>query len=247
MYKEHPKLEKPEDKNTKIWRYIDFTKFLSLLDKSSLYFTRVDSFADPFEGSFSKANVKLRPNYFKGKIPPRDIKTLSEFYRTFVKLTVVNCWHISDYRSATMWEAYLKSSNGVAIRSTFSMLKDSFRDTKWEIYIGKVKYISYQNDLMPEGTLFPYFHKRKQFEDERELRAVIQEFSYKGDEIDWSKSPFREGLHVPVNLDLLIDSIYLAPKCHQWQLELIKSVVKKYGLRKKVVLSSLYEKDRIVY
>lgn len=61
MYKEHPVFEKPENENAKIWRYIDFTKFVSLLDKSALFFTRADRLGDPFEGSYSRANIKLRP------------------------------------------------------------------------------------------------------------------------------------------------------------------------------------------
>ena len=248
MYVDNPNLEKPEDENATIYRYMDFIKLLSLLDKKALFFTRVDKFNDPFEGSFSKANVELRPKYFKGIMPPNEIKTLSQFYKTFVKLTVVNCWHLSDYRMATMWQTYLRSNNGVAIRSTFGKLRNSLEYTEYKVYIGKVKYISYKSDLIPEGPLFPYFHKRRQFEDEKELRAVIQDFARKKNgEINWSKSPFNIGLYVPVCLDTLIDRVYLAPRCHQWQVELVESVMRKYGVNKEVVKSSLYDTGKIVY
>ena len=33
--------------SAKLWRYMDLAKFLSLLDESSLYFTRIDHFNDP--------------------------------------------------------------------------------------------------------------------------------------------------------------------------------------------------------
>jgi hypothetical protein len=247
MYKDDPDLEKPSGE-ARIWRYMDFSKFVSLLYKSALFFARVDQLDDPFEGSFPRVNVELRPQVFKDKMPPKDIEYLSEFYKQFVTRTFVNCWHVSPYQSA-MWKLYLQSNEGIAILSSFNRLKDSLTDADHDIYIGNVKYINYKKDIIPEGSLFPYFHKRKSFEHEQELRVVIQAFSYdqKG-EIDWSRSPHRKGLYVPVNLDLLIDRIILAPSCSPWQKAVVKSVVKKYGLDKRVLHSLLYVSDeRIVY
>jgi len=33
MYQKHIDFKPPEDENVKIWRYMDFTKFVSLIDK----------------------------------------------------------------------------------------------------------------------------------------------------------------------------------------------------------------------
>ena len=41
MYQEHPSFNPPSD-NATLWRYMDFTKFVSLLDKSALFFVRAD-------------------------------------------------------------------------------------------------------------------------------------------------------------------------------------------------------------
>jgi len=249
MYRDNSEIEKPNDED-RIWRYMDFTKFVSMLHSSALHFTRVDKLEDPFEGSYPRVNVRIRPQKYKGKMPPKDIKLLSEFYKQFVKHTFVSCWHLNKNQSAAMWKLYLQSNEGIAIRSTFGKLRKSLKKYKdHDVYIGIVKYISYSKDVIPEGSLFPYFHKRLSFEHEKELRAVIQAFSYdkKGD-IDWSKSPYRSGLNVPIDLNILIDRIVLAPLCPSWQKEVIKSVLDRYGLKKSVVRSLLYEKgDRIVY
>ena len=62
MYKNFPAVfESPQDENAKIWRYMDFTKFVNLLDTSKLFFPRADKLGDPFEGSFPRGNVMLRP------------------------------------------------------------------------------------------------------------------------------------------------------------------------------------------
>ena len=40
MYTEHEAFNPPPD-DAVLWRYMDFTKFVSLLDRSALFFTKV--------------------------------------------------------------------------------------------------------------------------------------------------------------------------------------------------------------
>jgi hypothetical protein len=87
--------------------------------------------------------------------------------------------------------------------------------------------------------LYPYLYKRKSFGHEQEIRALIQEMPSKDGQIDLSTPPFDKGLYVPVDLDVLIDRIYVAPACPKWLYELTKSVTQKYGLTKEVKQSSL--------
>ena len=242
MYKEHPVFEKPENENALIWRYMDFTKFISLLDKSSLFFARSDKLDDPFEGSYSKANVRLRPEVYKD-IPQDMLKKISSYFEVIRRFTLINCWHLGEYESAAMWRLYLKSNEGIAVRSTFNLLKDCFQSEEQDVYIGKVKYIDYETEWMPEGnTFYPFVHKRKSFEHERELRAIIQKIGIKEDKtLDTSTPLFRQGAYIPVNLSRLIDKIYIAPTSPEWLGDLIRSVIEKYGLDKQVVQSSLDE------
>lgn len=82
MYNEHPTFQAPEDEDVKVWRYMDFTKFVSLLDKRSLYFCRVDKLGDPFEGSLTEMNVKAREDFieelWKGRINDQQLAELIE-------------------------------------------------------------------------------------------------------------------------------------------------------------------------
>jgi len=240
MYKEHPIFKKPKNGNAKIWRYIDFTKFVSLLDKSALFFTRADRLGDPFEGSYSRANIKMRPEVYKD-MPLAALDNFSKFYKIIIKYTAINCWHLSEYESAAMWNLYLKSNEGIAIQSTFNLLKTSLKDEIHNVFIGKVKYIDFAKDWMPEGfTQYPFIHKRKSFEHERELRAIIQKFpDKKNGGLDWSKPLFDDGIYIQVDLGVLVDNIYLAPTSPKWLFELVKSITKKYKLDKEVFRSSL--------
>ena len=240
------KLE-PGDENKRIWRYMDFTKFVSLLDKSALFFPRADRLGDLFEGSHGKAYVNEMRAGFKEDKKDWAMNTLRKTYKKIVKFTFVSCWHLNEHESAAMWELYRRSNDGIAIQSTITSLMSSFKGKGYEIYIGKVKYIDYGKEVMigglDEGERYPFFHKRKSFEHEQELRLIVQDFkSAKGKSVMESKPPRREGIYVPVYLDLLIERICIAPTSPRWLFELVNSVSKKYGLNKEVIPSFLDEK-----
>jgi hypothetical protein len=38
---------------TRVWRYMDFVKFVAMLEHGGLYFSRADLLDDPFEGTFT--------------------------------------------------------------------------------------------------------------------------------------------------------------------------------------------------
>lgn len=238
----------PKNENAKIWRYMDLSKFLDIITRAKLFFPRADKLGDPFEGSFPRANVKLRKIMYPS-MSDNERAHISEFYRIFKKFTVVSCWHLNESESDAMWKLYLKSDEGVAIQSTFNKLKASFSDKKYSEYIGVVKYLDYNKEVMkPEGSLAPFVHKRKSFEHEHELRVIIQHFyrDKNGDQ-NYSKSPFKNGVYVPVNLDALIEKIYLAPTCQDWQVNLVESIIKKYRIIKEVQKSPLYDTRGIQY
>lgn len=231
MYVQSPYLEIPKNQSATIWRYMDFTKFVSLLDRRELFFARTDKLGDPFEGSCPKKSLATREKIYGSK-------DVGEFFKLVREFTAVNCWHLSKYESAAMWKLHLKSDEGIAIKSSFRRLKGCLEESNLAIYIGKVQYIDYENDEMPIKSLAPFFHKRKSFRHESELRACTQKFPKKRF-TERSKRPFDEGVYVPVNLDKLIRDIYLAPQSPEWLLQLVRSVTNTYKLGKEVIPSSL--------
>jgi hypothetical protein len=230
----------PNDPNIKIWRYMDFTKFVSLLDSKALYFARSDLFEDPFEGALSRANVELRPIVYKDdNIPPETFERLSKYRENLRKRTFINCWHMNERESAAMWKLYARSNEAIAIQSTFNMLHSCLPANT---YLGTVQYIDYNSDFLPEGNMFsPFVHKRKSFEHEREVRALIQIFSTNPS--TQAGQPVGDvGRIVPVNLDALIEKVYVAPTSSTWFADLVVSVMHKYVLSKPLVPSMLDER-----
>lgn len=196
----NPFYEYPEDRNVLIWRYIDFTKLVALLDSSSLYFPNASLLGDSFEGSVSLQNLVHRQDelvkreiFFWENSKEQTNSTLEEFIRRGARIdaiaahhlewtklwTYINCWHVNECESAAMWKLYGTSNQSVAIVSTFQRLLDSLAPhiapPHGEPRIGLVRYLDYRSEVVPRNVhLSEFFCKRKSFAHERELRAVIQ-------------------------------------------------------------------------
>lgn len=143
-----------------------------------------------------------------------------------------------------MWKLYLKNNEGIAIQSTFKRLSDCFSEENRDVHIGEVTYIDYENEYIPLGNTFsPFLYKRKPFEHENEIRAIITDFPSNGDSLDYSGIPFDYGDYVNINVDKLIEKIYISPTAPKWVVELVEKILKRYGLEhKEVIQSTLLDK-----
>jgi len=228
-FKEHKTITQfktPQNVNQKIWRYLDFTKFVSLLENKHLYFSSVNDFNDPFEGSFSKINKIFRPLINKAKCDTPEM--MSEQVIEFRKKIYVNCWHLNDYESAAMWELYSKSDESVCIQSTF---KEYSSQLSGKANVGEVQYINYNDDYIPEHDPYLVFlYKRKSFEHEQELRGLIK-----------SEDNTKSGININIDIEKLIHKVYISPSAPKWFYELIEQIVKRYGYDFEVCQSSLLD------
>ena len=200
---------------TQLWKYLDFAKFISLLETNSLYFARADKMLDPYEGSYPLANHhRARQQVF------------------------LNCWHQNEFESAAMWELYSQRGEGMAILSTFGKLQKCLAANRdYELHLGEVKYIDFS--IVKEPSTDPieaFAYKRKSFEHEKEVRAVIKC-------TDQSRCRHK-GLFLPVQINELIDRIYIAPYSENWIRDLAVAIVAKYDLKIPVIKSGLYDEPR---
>jgi hypothetical protein len=176
----HPAFSQPPDLRIQIWRYMDFTKFVALLHAGALFFVRADLLDDPFEGSYSRANESLRLTVY-GKEAPKISQSIPPFYRWVREWTFLNCWHMNELESAAMWRLYARSNEAIAIRSKYQLLAQALPE---KALLGMVRYIDYDTECLPEGNSFyPFVHKRKPFEHEPEVRAIIQDVPVEGEQI----------------------------------------------------------------
>jgi len=245
-------LKSPDNTDIKIWRYISFTKFVSLLDSRSLYFARSDLLGDPWEGSYPILNILKRTRYYENKygknIPKGFLANMREsmsalemdsYYLNWIrKWTFISCWHMNENESAALWKLYSSSNEVVAIQSKYYILKNNIPDS---ISIGEVKYIDYNEAVITDQiAIWPFFHKRMSFSHEKELRALIQDPPIKDDlSIDVTRDNPDTGRYISVDLDSIIENVYIAPSSPTWFHGIVEKVMDKYKLRKDLHKSSL--------
>jgi len=194
---DRPGFRTPTDPHIKIWRYINFAKYVAFLETSALYFSRVDRFKDPWEGAISPANIELLRSMIDTSGLPGGFDQWKKGYLAQQeqqrKWIYVNSWHMNEVESAAMWELYGQRNEAIAIQSTYEKLANSLpaevenlgqfspEDNTAEleffspqILVGEVQYVDYVQEAIPElSVATTSMYKRASFEHERELRAVI--------------------------------------------------------------------------
>src|ERR1700733_1393310 len=198
-----------------LWRYMDIGRFIALLDSKALYFARLHELGDPWEAALPSGLTQRAAKIFGAS------NNVSEYYRMISAQAVVSCWHENEHESVAMWRLYTSGSEGVAIKTTIGQLKKALSDSSWTVTIGWVRYIDHGTDddgLAPIlNVLGPVFCKRRSYQHEYEVRAVIadpDEPGYMevinelnptvGQTFTVPSSRGNRGLLVPVDLSVLI-------------------------------------------
>jgi len=243
---------KKPDNETKLWRYVDIYKYLSMLLSEGLYFSRADLFDDIFEGA---KGLRRRKNiwddyYIKFFLdgfnnPPegikfsysdkekngeakRLVKELEELGKISRKNTYINCWHANDSESEAMWKEYSGSiPNALAIQTNYEKLYRIIGKPN-RIDIGYVEYVDFERNFV--GVNETYWKKRKSLNYEQEVRAIVTKFNFS-----------ELGLLIHCDLPQLIDNVYISPYAPSWIVPILNDLNKKYDFNKEVVKSSIGE------
>lgn len=231
----------PLDAEAILWRYMDFPKFVSILENQALFFVRADRLNDPFEGSLPTRNIEsqqtnLHPE-FKEAMTMAGLPTYSLYWKQLPRFTLVNCWHHSDYESEAMWKLYSTIQGGIAIKTRFHIFIESFIAYE-RIHIGMVNYVDYDSQYIPQhDPLSPYLYKRNSFAHEREVRAIIQDLPIRN--IGQFQGIYDIGNYCKVDLNLLIQEVVIDPFAPDWFLNLVTAVAKRYSLHAPITKSPL--------
>lgn len=204
MIKEHRAFE-PISKDTIIWQYMPFIKFISLLREQKLYFNRIDNFKDKTECTLTAIDKKIF----------RYTKDSESYWDNERKRHFINCWIESDYELALMWETYGK--DGIAIKTTIGDLYNALAQDKDNTqYIARVKYIDEQNESSQDiGTaknaLKVPMTKRKYYEQEKEIRLLYV----------WYDNEDQIGIKFPLDLTCLIKDVRVYSGASQYFLDVV--------------------------
>jgi hypothetical protein len=224
---------------------MDFTKFVSMLVRKGLFFSRLDKLNDPFEGSLPKLNVvdlekNVPPEIANNPVEVQEFRDAIKNFRLALKRlrswTYVSTWHMAEQESAAMWKLYARTEEAVCVRSTYAKLRNFLPSG---VFVGRVIYIDYAQQVIGlNNVLWPCVHKRKSFEHERELRAVISDLA---NAFSTTKVPPDDGVWQDVDLASLIESVYIAPTAPIWFKNTVQDTITQFGYRFPVVRSTLDE------
>ena len=173
MYRSNSNLKKPVNTLQPLWRYMKYEYVLDLLSSESLYFPRLSSMADQWEGLLTiKTKEKLFRNFYAQYADTAIANSQIEEYEKHREEFFTNCWHMNDSESYLMWKVY--ANRGCAIESTFERLQISFDGFPGEIEGGTVDYIDYRRETIQVGNIyFPVAKKDLPYRDEREFRLLF--------------------------------------------------------------------------
>jgi hypothetical protein len=247
-----------DQSDSKIWRFVGLSKFISLLSTRALYFARPSQFHDPYEGWMPRSHVnaiaELNQRYvdginaaraqFHSLYPDADhaqfdqaTDAILERYADQAKNSIasscarfgISCWHKNEYESEAMWRAYPPES--IAIESTARQLKAAYRG-EGLLLVENVRYADFDSDPIEKGhEQYMLVMKRKSFEHEREVRAI----RLLGEGTD--------GALLPYDLNTLINRVVVSPRADTAFGEAVRSVVEGgLWLDKPMSISSLYSK-----
>jgi hypothetical protein len=148
--------------------------------------------------------------------------------------TLISSWTASEHENFAMWKMYAKEKLGVAIKTDFEGLKNSFQSYEDDVFIGEVNYYNSENPRYELGNMYTSFlvkHNYYQFENEvRCISSLKKEDTERG--INFK--------NIPVDLNSLIQEIYISKFAQEIGLEeIINKIKKDKGLDFNIVVSGV--------
>ena len=233
MFVDDKEIKLTNNPDTILWKYLDLSKFVDLLLYQRLFMSRADKFEDQYEGTFSE------PTFEEIRKLSQDNPEFLNQYKIHRQKVVISSWHTNEYESFAMWQIFTQNNEGLAIQSTLGQIKRALKaETNHKQYIGEVNYIDYKKELIPfNDDFFPFLFKRKSFQYEREVRILS--------DLRDTDLVIDNGLKVAVDINELIEKIYIHPKSEKWYKNLVIDLVHRLGFNFTIEKSDL-ESDILI-
>ncbi|QOW10595.1 hypothetical protein Q73A0000_09525 [Kaistella flava (ex Peng et al. 2021)] len=240
--------------NQQIARYIDLSKFLSLIQSKTIFFNKLSNFEDKYEGtltplslddlenairsckstnSYLLSNPSIdTENYYKKRIIAE-----KKMYKLSRETVYVSCWNKIENESYALWKIYAGLNQGIMIKSNVERIIQAFAGADEDIEISEVKYIDFKKEKINIGNIYhPLVHKNIPYSYEDEIRLLFQPFNNQNGEIPNLEKVCEDhrligGKSIKIDINLLIEEIIVSPFAPYWFFEIVKNIVDKYDLK----------------
>ena len=210
---------------------MNLPQLIDFLETKNLHFARVDTLGDPYEGSWTRLDMAAREQQL---IKRSTSKLITDYLRGTM---YINCWHANNAESAAMWKLYGTSAGSIAIQSTYKKLAGVLPD---DTFMGMVQYKNYsslEEGIPGDSELYPFFHKRREFEHEKEVRAFIWTTASKQRLKNPDDQPL--GIKVDIDIDKAVETIRVQPTTPAWVRKSIEKLLERYDWGMKVMPSQI--------
>lgn len=239
--------------NQSVWRYMDFAKFVALLQGGGLYFPRADTLDDRFEAAiglasrqpdwdkfylsyFREAVVSPPPGYPIPELSTEDIDARAKRLLAQLKAgsmmarsTLVSCWHANEGESEALWRLYCPpSTNGVAIRSDVGKLWGAMSNSTGAT-VGRVHYLDFRHAFAHGNERI--FCKRASLSHENEVRIVLN---------NDRQSPVP-GRSIACDVQALVCEVVISPFAPSWFSSVMTETINRFGYELEVRQSELLD------
>ena len=225
----HHTIKHDLDASAEIWRYLSVEKFALLISRSQLWFARADQLGDEHEGSVPNSIIVERQQ----RLNDGRVRAMIERgSKEGMKHAFIACWSMQAPDALSMWKIYTPNATGIAVKTTVGKLADCFLSKPDDLFetlrprIEKVNYINFiSHDATPD-VFDPFTHKQEAYRYEKEIRAIV------------SFMPTVEeppiGLELEVDLDLLIDSLYVSHRLGDGLERFVQDLLLERNIKKDV-------------
>ena len=160
---------------------------------------------------------------------------MSPFDRAFEelrRLSKISCWHVEEYESSMMWQAYAEDGKGLAIKTDLNRFLKACspffvkggKQPETLVY-GRVEYRNLLEERLSANMAERFFYKDRMFSSEKEFRFLISLRMAEEFGVDVPE----KGILIDFDLKQLIQDIYVGPKMSDVEREVIIDKIRALG------------------
>lgn len=204
----------------KVWRYMSFSHFESMLQNKQLWLARIDLLGDRWEMSPSHTQLamacKQTALHAVGSTLAGSQEAVARLVPIWRQRTFISCWTAQPDESHAFWQVYA-GKEGVAIQTTLAKLRASLPALTVDfVRYGDPEQRATTEEIPLTGLAL---EKRTMFSYEHEVRVIAKPHQ------PW---PDR-GYGVPWDPELIVESIYVHPDADQPFMDGVSRKVEQYA------------------
>ena len=265
----HPQVDTPPD-DAPLWRYLDFVRFVALLEGRRARFTRSDQFEDRFESAVPRADIATARAYYANMVKNGwiDVEGVSRFHVDDVRAWIAPLLGITAADAAAIAQddlpAYMVRVTGRFVFLSCWHQNVDESAAMWDLYsqvpegvairtsVGAMRraFIAHPNDepiYLGRVRYLDYEHESfGSFSPVVQAFAKRKSFAHEREVRAAVINPTHvdarttTGFDLPVDIGELIESLHVSPRAAPWVRDLVERLARREGVNAPVVQSSLY-------